>query len=263
MNDTIKSGFRGSGAMVVQVTTLMWLRTIMNNQYRYGETMKTTIQKLYKEGGVKRFYKGYTAALAIGPLSRFGDTAANTFVLSNLTDTNLPTSVKTLVGSGIAASWRIALMPIDACKTSLQVDGSINILRDKIRTNGFRVLYYGTSASMVSTFVGHYPWFLTYNILNESMRKYDKEYKNIIRSGFIGFTSAVISDCVSNSFRVIKTVRQTHNNSISYVNIYKEITEKEGIAGLLGRGLKTRIITNGVQGMVFMICWKCIEKYMF
>ena len=29
-----KSGFAGASAMVVQVTTLMWMRTIMNFQYR-------------------------------------------------------------------------------------------------------------------------------------------------------------------------------------------------------------------------------------
>jgi len=262
MNESIKSGMRGSGAMVVQVTSLMWLRTIMNNQYRYGNPMRETIATLYKEGGVLRFYRGYTAALAIGPLSRFGDTAANTFVLKKLND-DIPTSIKTLTGSGLAASWRLVLMPIDAIKTSLQVDGSLAILREKIKVRGLSVMYYGSGASMVSTFVGHYPWFLTYNILNEKMPKYKEEYKNIMRNGFIGFNSAVISDCASNSFRVIKTVRQTHQNEITYIEVCKEITEKEGLAGLLGRGLKTRILTNGIQGMVFTICWKYLEKYIF
>ena len=33
--------------------------------------------KLYAEGGVGRFYQGLTPALIQGPISRFGDTAAN------------------------------------------------------------------------------------------------------------------------------------------------------------------------------------------
>ena len=263
MSDTIKAGFRGSLAMVTQVTTLMWLRTIMNNQYRYGHPLIYTTKQLYQEGGIKRFYRGYTAALAIGPLSRFGDTAANAFVINNLKDTNLPTAVKTLTGSGIAATWRIFLMPLDAIKTSLQVDGSLQLLRNKIKSNGVAVLYYGTTASMLSTFVGHYPWFLTYNLLNSKLPKYEETYKNLLRNGFIGFNSAVISDCASNSFRVVKTVRQTHQNNISYINVYKEIVEKDGITGLFGRGLKTRILTNGIQGMVFTICWKYLEKYIY
>ena len=35
----------------------------MNSQYRYGGTMKDTINRLYKEGGVRRFYRGYSVAL--------------------------------------------------------------------------------------------------------------------------------------------------------------------------------------------------------
>ena len=36
---------------------------------------------LWKQGGVRRFYRGLGPALAQGPLSRFSDTAANTGVL--------------------------------------------------------------------------------------------------------------------------------------------------------------------------------------
>lgn len=34
-NKSVKSGLSGGAAMLVQVTTLMWMRTIMNYQYRY------------------------------------------------------------------------------------------------------------------------------------------------------------------------------------------------------------------------------------
>ena len=53
-------------------------------------------------------------------------------------------------------------------------------------------------------------------------------YKNFIRNGFIGFNSAVISDCCSNSFRVIKTTRQTHENNISYRQIIYKNKVKSG-----------------------------------
>ena len=38
---------------------------------------KEALKHLYKEGGVVRFYRGLGPALLQGPLSRFGDTAAN------------------------------------------------------------------------------------------------------------------------------------------------------------------------------------------
>ena len=62
----------------------MWLRTTMNYQYRYGTTTTQALKALYAQGGVVRFYRGLLPALFQGPLSRFGDTAANAGVLSLL-----------------------------------------------------------------------------------------------------------------------------------------------------------------------------------
>lgn len=69
-------GLSGMIAGIVQVCTLMWLRTTMNYQYRNGGTMKEAMSTLYKEGGVPRFYQGVQFAILQTPLSRFGDTAA-------------------------------------------------------------------------------------------------------------------------------------------------------------------------------------------
>ena len=100
-------GVAGASAMGCQVLSLMWLRTTMNYQYRYGTTTKTAIQSLYKDGGIKRFYRGVGPALLQGPLSRFGDTAANTGVLELLNSyektKDLPLSAKTLCASFMAA----------------------------------------------------------------------------------------------------------------------------------------------------------------
>ena len=243
----------------------MWLRTTMNNQYRYGGTTIGTIKSLYKDGGILRFYRGYFPALLIGPMARFGDVASNEYIINHFGDSNLPTPIKTLIGSSVAATWRASLMPIDTLKTTLQVEGKggLNLLKNKINKNGYRILYHGTLASMTATFVGHYPWFLTYNILNEKLPTYNETYKTFLRNGFIGFNAAVISDCCSNSFRVIKTTKQTYPHSISYTDITKEIIKKDGIQGLLGRGLKTRIITNGLQGILFTISWKYIQTTYF
>ena len=60
-----------------------------------------------------------------GPLSRFGDTAANAGTLSLLDSyeltSGLNVGLKTVVASAAAASFRILLMPIDATKTIMQV----------------------------------------------------------------------------------------------------------------------------------------------
>ena len=50
INKSINAGLAGSTAMCIQVTSLMWLRTTMNYQYRYGSSMKQSFTTLYNDG---------------------------------------------------------------------------------------------------------------------------------------------------------------------------------------------------------------------
>jgi hypothetical protein len=103
--------------MGIQVCSLMWLRTTVNYQYRNGGTMTNAFKTLYavrscilhaadhhrsvpdvphvwcspqhlhklpQDGGILRFYRGVGPALIQGPMSRFGDTAANAGTLAML-----------------------------------------------------------------------------------------------------------------------------------------------------------------------------------
>merc|ERR1711908_259513 len=119
----LSGGLSGMAAQAIDVLTLMWMRTIMNYQYRYGGDLVPTVKKLYAEGGVPRFYRGLAPALFQAPVSRFGDTAANDGALAALEHTSLPTAAKTMCASAAAASFRVVLMPVDAWKTTKQVEG--------------------------------------------------------------------------------------------------------------------------------------------
>jgi hypothetical protein len=92
----VGGGKAGAAAAVAQVTTLMWLRTLMNYQYRYGGSLQEALDTLWAEGGVARLYQGFPFALVQGPASRFGDTAANAFVLALLADVNVDVGIKTV-----------------------------------------------------------------------------------------------------------------------------------------------------------------------
>jgi hypothetical protein len=54
-----------------------------------------------------------------------------------------------------------------------------------------------------------------------------------------------------NQHRVIKTAKQTVTTPMTYGEVVKMIIEKDGVAGLFGRGLRTKIITNGLQVCVW------------
>ena len=80
--------------------------------------------------------------------------------------------------------------------------------------------------------------------------------EKLVRQAFIGFVASVISDTVSNSLRVVKTYRQVHATRIGYVAAAEAVIATDGVRGLFGRGLKTRIIANGLQGLMFSILWR-------
>ena len=80
--------------------------------------------------------------------------------------------------------------------------------------------------------------------------------EKLLRQAVIGFAASVVSDTVSNSLRVVKTYRQVNETRIGYFDAARNVIAADGLRGLFGRGLKTRIIANGCQGFMFSILWK-------
>jgi len=85
---------------------------------RYGTTTTEAIHTLYTDGGWKRYYQGLTEALIRGPLSRFGDTAANAGILA-LNEKNY----LHLFASLAVAAFRMIFTPVDTVNTTLQTQG--------------------------------------------------------------------------------------------------------------------------------------------
>lgn len=72
----------------------------------------------------------------------------------------------------------------------------------------------------------------------------------------------------------MKTYRQVNDTKVSYskgqppalltvrltrvAEAARLVVREDGISGLLGRGLKTRILSNGLQGLLFSILWKIL-----
>jgi hypothetical protein len=88
--------------------------------------------------------------------------------------------------------------------------------------------------------------------------------KKLGRRAFMGFGASAVSDVSSNSIRVLKVYKQTNANvNLTYGEAAKEIIAKDGIAGLFGRGLTTKLISNGIQGAMFSVLWKTLEPMLF
>ena len=78
--------------------------------------------------------------------------------------------------------------------------------------SGLTVLWNGALGNAAASFVGSYPWFLTFNLLDSKLPPSNL----IVRAAVMGLVSTCVSDILSNSIRVLKTVKQTAARDISY-----------------------------------------------
>ena len=145
----------------------------------------------------------------------------------------------------------------------MQVTGKFSNVVAKVKTNGVPVLYHGSLAAASATFVGHYPWFFTYNYLSEKIPKQDTPLGELGRRAILGFCSSAVSDTCSNSIRVVKVYKQSSEEAITYPQVVRNVIKESGLRGLFFRGLETKILSNGMQGILFSILWKHFETVLF
>ena len=78
----------------------------------------------------------------------------------------------------------------------------------------------------------------------------------LARNAVVGFCSSAVSDTISNSVRVLKTTVQSSTTPIGYGEAVSMVIAKDGVSGLFFRGLVTKIISNGFQGILFSVLWR-------
>ncbi|OAX33439.1 hypothetical protein K503DRAFT_523138 [Rhizopogon vinicolor AM-OR11-026] len=107
-------------------------------------------------------------------------------------------------------------------------------------------LWHSAFAIAAATFVGHYPWFGTYNYLDAVLPLPVNIPQELLRSAVIECAASLVSDTISNSLRMVKSHHQVNGAQIGYIEAAYAVIEADGIKGLFGRGLKTRILVNGL-----------------
>lgn len=256
------SGTSGALAGILQVVLLMWLRTTMNFQYAKGGDFFSTLSYLYRNGGIPRLYRGMSFALIQNPAARFGDTAANSGGLFLLNSFYPETGIlqKIMITTFISSIWRMLLTPIELAKTIFQVHGKdgLKVLRERISISGLFSLWSGAFAIVIANWVGSYPWFVTFNVLQNFLKPAQTPNGKIVRNAFIGLSSSMVSDSCSNGIRVVKTVVQT-NVDFGYLAAAQKIYREGGIRAILFRGLTTRMLSNALQSVLFTVVWKICE----
>lgn len=90
---------------------------------------------------------------------------------------------------------------------------------------------------------------------------YSQKLRKCVSINFDDFLTlnSAVSDSVSNFSRVVKTTTQTSELPISFIDAVNKVVEDDGIEGLLFRGLPTKILSNGLQGLLFSVLWKLAQ----
>ena len=259
-NDLTISLKTGITSSIIQVSSLLWLRTATIYQHKYGGGMINTISFLYKNGGIIRFYRGYFPCLLVASTCK----SSELFGYYSVKKLNLSINNQSLYITSISNLGRILIVPLDTLDTFYQLYGSkgYSMLNAKIKNNGLGSLYNGSLIWLFNHSLSTYIWFNTFKRLEKyTDNKYnDNIYMKNIKNGFIGYLSSICSDIFTNPFRVIKTNKQGSFKNISYYESLKDITKNKK-SDLLFRGLSTRIVTHGIQSAFFVIIWKNLEEY--
>ncbi|KAF8752842.1 CAAX prenyl protease N-terminal, five membrane helices [Rhizoctonia solani] len=151
-------GLSGAAAMVLQVLTLMPLRTIMNYQYRHGTsfTRQPVPSTKTAESGdtirvsVQHSFKVYFQSLPSNKCRILALLQSNSYL------SKLPTPIKTVFASA-CAGFRMILTPIDTLKTTLQAQvqllerGNHEPPKHPLFWWLLRLAFIGFCASIVST----------------------------------------------------------------------------------------------------------------
>lgn len=258
--------------MLARVLLTLMPPRAQSYQHVKGVTMAVAIRELYADGGIGRFYRGMLPALIMMPLSRFGDIFTNRLA-REFQPRWLPPAIATMFASSLAAGWRVLITPADTIKTMMQVHGAngLSILRGKVSRSGISALFEGALGASIATWMGHYPWFVTHNFLEGycvrnmildahlSSSAQNSTKKNV-RRALTGLMSSLVSDVCSNAVRVLKTYKQTSIEHIGYLEAASGIIDRDGLMGLLFRGLSSKLAANALNAIIFTVVWKAISE---
>ena len=63
---------------------------------------------------------------------------------------------------------------------------------EKYKESGVRIFYHGSMGAFAATYVGHFPWFATYNYLDSAIPNYDESLKKNFQKRIYRFSTPLL-----------------------------------------------------------------------
>lgn len=123
-------------------------------------------------------------------------------------------------------------------------------------------VYFDVVCIMTEVLIFHHCRFYTYNFLSRKEWLQKVIPSRLLQNAGIGLVASIVSDTIVNVFRVIKTTKQAlgSKRNLSYGETVRMVVAADGWKGLFGRGLRTRILANALQSVVFTVIWRGLAE---
>ena len=254
-NTYLKTLVSITGSTVIQQCSTYWLKTVIKNQYVYGQSIPVTFNNLFQSKESFRFYRGIIPNIMKAMVGRNSDILFHKYYTNKL---NSNQEYIALI-SGLSSSViKATTMPFDTVSNLYQIHGkSAKDIINKQFKNEDYFFYRGTGAYMALTCLGSSTWLYTYSKLKEK-----ELHKNMnVNNALIGVSSSIMSDIIVNPIRILKTYKQSNQDYISYSQIIKRIIKEEkNIFNAYFRGYGLRMSLNAFNSGIFMVLWKNFDK---
>ena len=269
MNKSVYDNIIAGGIAGISNVYLTYpLRTVVKVQYVDGNDIIKTFKNILKNKSYRRFYSGINLTLVRVGLGRCCEAGTYTYYKNN----NMPIGTNNQKFNNVSeisiitSLLKLSLSPLDTISNSYQVNGyklGKDYIKKKYNIYGIRSLYYGFTPNLGISFIGHYIWFSSYSYMDY----YFQNDKNVInnnilnkniKNGIIGFSSSVLSDLIVNPLRIIKTIKQSSKENLTYQEIIKNTFSNQIDKNIL-RGMYLRTFINAFNSSIYVILWKKIE----
>lgn len=118
LSNAFLNGVSGCVGVACQTMGLLGIYNLKEERVRTGGNAIQTAVKLYRTGGVVRFYQGFFSAFRSASMARFGDNFFSAFVTKEMNKNaylkRSPILVKATFVWLFASTWRLFILPIDA-----------------------------------------------------------------------------------------------------------------------------------------------------
>jgi solute carrier family 25 2-oxodicarboxylate transporter 21 len=259
--------------LVVQPFDMVKTRHQLNSGH--NESVLKTLQSIYREGGIPRFYRGMAAEL-IGIVPKSSGMYASYEMVrrelvsrDNFGDTSLSAAI-----AGWCSGWVEAAIvsPTQVIKVRVQAKehlgkyhGSVDCLTKLIKEEGPKSLFIGLGPTIWRNTVWNTVYFGSMHFLKAQLPVATTKLQDLSQTFISGFFGAIFATCFNAPFDVVKSRFQSQLPQPAHLMKYRYtlqslyvIYKEEGLASCY-KGFRPKAIRMGLGGAVSMAVFELIQ----